>query len=539
MLLALVLAGCGGGGGDGSASSNSPQGGNSPVPAPITPVGADNSWLQLTPSSAELSHYEGEPVTLTVNAKSTKTIAQAFNVGIVDAAGVVDAKVSLTQLSPYEYNVQLSTAKTLKAGTHQTTVEVRLCEDDPLVCARPISGSPWKLPLKVVVKPLVSLAPVDKMAHLGAWTTFQGNTRHSGYVPLSVNPVDISRRWNLQLSNPQGGVGLPSIAVENGQVFFTTREALNSRFTLHAIDESTGKQSWSTQVVTQGVADSPAVAQGLVVLRAESQTETGGSLMAYDQKTGALVRKIGLPPRPHFMSPSMTAAPTPVGDTVFVSSATGMASYNLTSGALQWKQDWEASQPSQTPYESWTPSVDGGTVYVGKAGEGIGVFDAASGAKTGWPAKGSDGTEAVPVLSGSGIAYVMNHRNSMQGMRAYDVANNALLWSAGTDTAPVTNGKIVYLHLAGTVEARDARTGAVLWTLRIPSGTYASNGLLLTDTLLFVSSSYLENKTFAIDLAKRSVVWTHPQSGTLAISDRGLLYILTHQEFSLQAFNLR
>ncbi len=534
-LAASLLAACGGGGG-GDGNSGATQGGTATPPPVSTPSPVDNSWLQLTPAAIELSQYAGEPVTFTVDAKSTKMVSQAFNVGVIDANGTIETTVRLDPVSLLEYKVQLSTAKTLAPGAYQTSIEVRLCEDDPRTCAKPIPGSPWKLPLKVVVKPLRNLTPISRLPQLAPWTNFQGNAQHSGYVPLSVDPARIERRWILTMPGRYSGLGnLPSMAIEDGQVFFLTNSgaAADGGWSLHAVDETTGFGGWTTPLSSFGSVDSPSAGSGLVVLTANRGNS--GTLLTVDQKTGAIARQIALPDRAATFS-GFKPAPTVSGTSVYLSQGrlNGVASYDLASGALRWAQDW------QQYGQNWSPAVRGDRVIATQDSGGFRVFDAQTGAPSMTIGDFMDSRSFVtPVLSTTDMAYVVPNNIGPVAMGAYDLAQQKRLWLAPTEAMPVTDGKVVYTLDAGKIVARDARTGVEQWSLAVPGMGRAS--LLLTDTVLFYSASDPNYRpvTVAVDLARRAIVWTHPQGGTMGLSDRGVLYILTHGASSLQAINLR
>ena len=59
--------------------------------------------------------------------------------------------------------------------------------------------------------------------------------------------------------------------------------------------------------------------------------------------------------------------------------------------------------------------------------------------------------------------------------------------------------------------------------------------VIITRNLAFVSSP---TQTLAVDLNSHKVVWTYPAGGSLAISSRGVLYML-RADGALAAVNLR
>ena len=518
MAALVALTGCGGGGGGGAGN-----------PAPAASV--DNSWLTLTPSQVDVTHYQGESVTIRINAKSTKTIAQAFNVGIIDTTGVLDAKVALEPAGAYEYNALLATSASLQPGVYNATVEVRLCEDTPTTCAKPISGSPWKLPLKVTVRPTSNLTALSADPKLGAWSGFQGNASHSGYAPLTIDAARISRRWSWEL--PQDGTerSVSSAATADGQVFFVTGDSAGTRvMTMRGIDEATGKPNWSTPFAA-GVIGAPVVAGGKVILNFKRDGAVESETLVFDQKTGALQRR----QRPDSFSyeSGRGLTPTAFGDSIYMElgKVAGIGAYQLDSGALTWSHSFNSYAQG-----SLTPAVDAKYVYVAQEYGGLFAFDS----KTGAPAFTIGASPAnelrfsAPVLSGNGMAYVGN--GSVQ-MQAYDLDQRTKVWETSIASSVVTDGRVVYVVQGFKVLALDGKSGKVMWDV-MPPMSVTSPSLLVTDNLLFISKG--GQRTIAIDLTTRRIVWDHPQGGVLSLSDRGVLYITRNDTtIGLAAINLR
>jgi hypothetical protein len=142
----LLLAACGGGGGgsgpDGSVTNSGSGSG-------------DGSWLTFSPSPVRLTTYVNESIGFSVQAKATKAFQENARVLVLDTTGTITPVVSYRSLDPYTYEVFLTTMP-MQPGTHNTTLEVRVCQDDPRVCAQPFPGSPWHLPLTVEVKDAVA-----------------------------------------------------------------------------------------------------------------------------------------------------------------------------------------------------------------------------------------------------------------------------------------------------------------------------------------------------------------------------------------------
>ena len=146
LIVASLLGACGGGGG----------GGNSTVPPgnPGTAPGGNNDpCLSFSPNPLSLEAKQGSATTAAVQATATCNFPGIVNAAIIDNKGVFDPNTGLSAASSYSYTAQLRTAQTLQAGVYEGALEIRLCKDDPKVCAQPHQGSPWRLPYRIQVAP--------------------------------------------------------------------------------------------------------------------------------------------------------------------------------------------------------------------------------------------------------------------------------------------------------------------------------------------------------------------------------------------------
>ena len=628
-ILALGLAACGGGSGDSG---------------PASPVNnTAGNWLTFDPGAPGATQFEGESTSVVLTARASRTFSVPFNIAIVDPAGVISTQVDISAQSPLEYRAALQTSRALRAGDHSTMLEVRLCEDTPMTCAKPLPGSPWRVPLKVQVKPaaeakarvtlvtpsasvttypgesteftveaklstdlmtrnvrialfdpssitnaessqwtqqsngnyvfklstatsnalaagtytsnlelrvceddarvcrqpvagspwivplslkilsptnLTALAPVEG---LGAWSTYQGNAAHTGYVAASFDPARFSRRFKVDaLGNYTNN--FKSAAVDNGRAFYVRRNA-SGRAELVAVSEDTGEPAWKVDMGPLNQVNPPAAANGRVYL---TSTGHGDSfLWVYDQASGQQLRKETLSSQ----WPSYSA-PTLFGTDVYTINGYygGISRYGDAEGAFKWHGLGVA-------YEGWSPSTDGRFVYAYSTPDNIlNVLNAADGSlaysigerypySTYFISRPVVLTDTQQALVGDG------------NLAAFDLKTRTRSWiiNAGSVGTPAYgNGTIYTLGTDGkTFAARSPETGTLLWQVTLDDGNYAD--IIVTRNLAFVGS---DTSTQVIDLATRKVVWTYPLGGSMAISARGVLYILTSSG-ALAAINLR
>lgn len=522
VLLVAALAACGGGGSGSGGGSNA--GGSTPPPPPVNsgpPVTPGGTWLTLAPSPVSVSTYVGEDATFSVTATSNRTFEKPFSVAIIDKQGLISTNVQLSNNSALQYVATLRTASGLQPGTHTTYLEVRLCEDAPEICKTPLPGSPWYLPLTVVVRPDTNLSPLSAVAGVAPWSTYQGNAAHTGFVPATFAAASFNRRWAAVLGSTNS---LNPVAVDNGKVF-VTRGNWSAGWTLQAINESTGQTDWSVNLGTIHRVNAPAAANGKVYVTSTGHQDT--FFWVFDQATGTLLGKT--PMRSQWET---YLAPTVVGDSIYTNSGSyGGLSKFRGNDTLEWF--------SQLPqYDGWTPAVDATYAYAYLAGSlhALWTSDGRTAFTIANPGYSWHGyTGAAPVL-GNQMAYVVDAGRVV----GFDLVQRTVGWSVdnGARGQPVlANGSLYVAGANGTaLEARRAADGQLQWMVNLSvNSNEVFNSIVATNNHAFVSSG--EN-TVAIDLATHAVVWKYALGGSLSISDRGVLYIASPTG-KLAAVNLR
>jgi DNA-binding beta-propeller fold protein YncE len=491
--------------------------------------------LGLNPEKIDLNAYPGESVAFGIRATGTGFNARGFE-SVVDPLNFVEQVGSTIDgrehLQP-DFTVRMQTRADLPPGEYTTNVQVHLCaEPDTVNCKTPFAGSPWLVPVKFTVKSNTNLSSLPTLAQVGAWSTFDGNAGHNAYVAASFNPANFARRWSVPTR--ELSVASSSVAVDNGRVFHV-HSPVFGYYELRAIREDSGQVEWRVDLGKLSQANAPAAGNGRVYL-----TSTGDAdsfYWVFEQATGKLLSKL-----PMSSQRSTYLAPTIYGTDVYTASGSsgGMSKFDGIGHALAWER------PMQQ-VEYWTPAVDANFAYVFMNGsllarptgsDSSGQFNVAS-------PDGGYGA-AVPTLSGKQMAYVVVN-NTLQ---AFDLAKRERMWSAPHILGRAVVAKDVVYALRGitsstnvqetVLEARSADKGELLWMSEpLESGHWNMqfDQLLVTDNIAFVSS---RETTLAVDLAKRRAVWQDRQGGALAMSNRGVLYILNKTEKgALGAVNLQ
>ncbi|MGO4381725.1 outer membrane protein assembly factor BamB family protein [Pseudoduganella sp. RAF53_2] len=522
--LALTLNACGGGGGSDAGNSGAPvqqpTGPVAPTPSP------EQSWLTITPPTTSLSIYEGEVQSFNITATSNKTISTPINIAIVDKKGVISTDVHVEALSQLQYRATLQTSSILAVGTYSTSLELRLCEDNPTVCSKPITGSPWQIPIQVTVKPGTALTPLKALPGLAGWTTFQGNAAHTGYVPANFNAANFARRWSGLLGRPGDTV---EFAHDGGMLYGVAHNANTGHYEVFAINEETRQDLWRKDMGTLYQVNPVAIGNGKVYVTSAGHQDT--YFWEFDQATGSLVSKTALSSQWEKYK-----APTVVGQNVYTNSGYygGMVKFDSVNHSVAW------SNYTLPQYDNWTPAVDDNYAYAYMNGAlyAVNVKDGATAFKivdVGNQWSGYDGN--VMALAGT-RGFVVNSNRLI----AFDLTLRTMAWAVnGPSSGMAAYAKdVVYiLNANGSVlEARSPADGHLLWSSDTLVGTEndtSFNNIVLTNNLAFVSSN---TSTLAIDLATHKTVWNYALGGALSISNRGVLYI-SNSSGKVAAINLQ
>lgn len=543
---AFLMVGCGGGGGD----------------APNTyQLSFDKTTLQATGTVGTSSSVE-------VTAELDRTVAQTVNVAIIDAKGVFSPSVQLLPLSATRYRVTLRLNAALPAGRHQGTLQVRLCLDNPYVCAQPLAGSPWSLPYDITVTPATNggtPAPTDPGAvptyavqFESARLTIESHVGEFGAVPFTARLV------------ADAGAG---------PVYPRTHDPLGPLGSLAASGQPLSGNTFRVDLNVSNVL-AEGTYQGELELRlckdpaCASEHRNSPARLPYTIK--ALSAKN--------LTPLTAIAGAPEW-AMHQGNAAHTGHVPVTLDAARFNRRWRWAEPATVDPtgQSLTPAVTAdGTVVLGRSGRlgssllfglkeadgstawthsfgeihrlnppatnGSRVFAATSGHEDTamWTFAVDSGMQLASVPFGSqwdsyfaptvqgGAVYT--NGGSYGGLLSYDAVTAGLNWFATLPQfeawTPAVDDQRIYAYVSSSLYAIEKATGATAFTILDPG--YSWSGYTMDSAPIIGSGSRVltvgvrsngANRLIAFDVAQRTVAWTTPgnfmQSPALA---RGAVY---------------
>jgi len=516
-----LLSACGGGGGGGRKH-----------PSPTATV---------TSGPVTRMVVNGTAVHAKVTLKLSFTPAGSFSVQVSSSpATPFDRSVSVVQSGSGVYTLDLVTSTAATAGRYAGNATLNLCAD--AACSKAQAVSSVTVPFTIDVLNPGDAWPGDHLVLLSAWSgapdwaTFQGNAAHTGFVPVDISPDAITTRWQIagtQIISPW--VGYPqTLTASEGRLF------LSGQQTIYARREHDASLIWQYDFsdLAWPSANPPAVSGGTVYVAAGQQNST--YMYAFDAAGGSLIFKSPMSSQwEHYLAPTVG----PAG--VYTNAGTygGLYAFATTGNQLFF------SPLAQT--SMWTPAVDSNAVYVYTGGR-LQVLDPVTGAEQ---VSITDPTfenyiyeiDGSPVLGAPGSVIVANYANSFLNgggfgntLTAFDVNGGKIAWQvAGSfPTTPAYHAGHIYVANQSPLrlEARAETNGSLEWNWVPPASgdTGFRSDVLLTNNLVFVSTNL---STYVLDLVSHQIVWSYPESGRLALSKNGVLYIQNGTHIS--AFNLK
>ena len=356
------------------------------------------------------------------------------------------------------------------------------------------------------------------------WSTFQGNSAHTGYVPVELDYRQFSTRWKI--SSGAGAVShMANIAAVDGRLYISGDKSLS------AYNEYDGARIWRRDFngLKRPWANPPAVEDGVVYMVAGQQDSTG--MYAFDASDGTILSRT--PMRSQWEN---YLAPTAGAEGIYTNGGTygGMYSFDRAGQILFPFKELEQ-------FDRWTPAVDEHGVYAYTGGY-LRVFHPSTGALLheirNTYANGS--ACGSPVLGAAGSVFVANCNRGNDMLIHFNLNEDVMDWQVSGQYfgAPAYHDGVIYIANKNPLrlEARDEANGSLLWQWTPPkiSDSVFYGEVLVTKNLAFMSTN---DMVYAVDISSRNAVWSYPVCGHLALSKNGVLYI--QNETMLVAINVK
>jgi outer membrane protein assembly factor BamB len=388
-----------------------------------------------------------------------------------------------------------------RSGVGQHTIDVIATDD---------AGNTWTESADFTLTSEPAVQPVA-----GAdWTQHHGDAAHTG----TAGALDAGRQlaWSYRT---EGTFLTGSPIIVDGVVYAGTRdENGDGNSVVHAVELATGERLWS-RPVPSSVTGSLAAGDGKIFV-----PSLRGSLFAFDARTGqpAWSRDPEAAPAPNNQRAHGYYSPAFADGKVLWAYQTrfGKASQGLIT-ALDPRNGapiWESPMTGGTMSDG-TPAVADGKVFVGnQTADRVIAYDLETGQRQ-WVGTERLGgwQDGIPVAAGGRVFIGANN-----GIIARDAATGAELWSyrsphgslvssGATPSAPAVDDGIVYMGFpSGAVTALDARTGAVIWDRLLPGGLYhggiLSSPVVAGDTVFAGSNN---GRFYALDRRTGQPLWQH------------------------------
>ena len=184
-----------------------------------------------------------------------------------------------------------------------------------------------------------------------------------------------------------------------------------------------------------------------------------------------------------------TTGGTPVvaGKHVFVGTSSGVAAFNVATGAALWNMNLSANFTA-------SPTVVGNTLYIGDLSGNYYALDASTGA-TIWKVTLTGAFYSSAEVA-NGVIYVGSYAGSFYALQA---TTGTVLWTysltTGTDsTAALVNGNVYFGGYDNNIYCLNAATGAEVWSYT--TGGHVESTPAIVNGTLYVGSD--DNNVYAI-----------------------------------------
>jgi hypothetical protein len=505
---------------------------------PGSPVKAPYTFTVTSPPAS----FTANPAAITLVQDVDDTLKSVVQIQVADRIPsnfipkiTTTGDVKLTPLlsatsDAHKFSIELSVPSGLTTGTHTGTVNVVLCKDAS--CTTTYAGSPQTIPYTIKINPIVNLTALTPVSGATDWETFQGNAAHTGYVPMTIDPAKINRRWSW-IKPVSDTSNLTTVAASQGRVSVVSSSYFaNSR--LYSISENNAGILWNYDFGSTFAVNPPAVSGDKVYVASSGHEAT--AMWQFDAATGKQLFKTPFSSQwEHYL------APTVKNGKVYTDGGSygGVNSFNIADGALSWFQ-----QLNQ--YDMWTPAVDTNNVYAytGNKFSVLSVKDGSIIFEIPDPTFNWNGysINSAPVIGSLGDVLVVNGAGNdylkSNNILSYNIAKQNVNWTlAGQFTSIAVASSVAYATNGSPfrLEAHNEGDGALKWSWTPDTATTKFVGnIVATANLIFVGT---DTGTYAIDKGTHVPVWHFKKSGNLAITSNGVL--LVTDASTIYAINLK
>lgn len=367
------------------------------------------------------------------------------------------------------------------------------------------------------------------------WATFQGNSSHSGYVPVMLNTDIVLPLWQLNFASSDLSLQSNLVAIEQNQLFFGGYSSQSNLYAVTALNASTGVTNWSreTHPKARGLSGL-SLGDGRVYVDAfghsGSSSTAKPTVLAYSTADGSPVFATT-----HSGQWNAGGQPLYHEGRVFCAGGYygGLDAYDAVTGA----REWYRGMPQQY---GWTPAAKGDNLFIY-----LGEASASPGPSTGrlYAIDASTGNLSYEILDNEsytrGGSVLLTENNSALTSNSgriirFDLDRKAVDWAIpmSNSATMAADGDEVFVPSGGVLNVLDETTGVVLWSWNVPGGSGINNNTVVTNTHVFVSTA---SQVYAVDRATRQVTWSAAGGGQLAMSG-DKLFVTTSA--GIQAFQM-
>ncbi|HEY8437700.1 MAG TPA: PQQ-binding-like beta-propeller repeat protein [Candidatus Limnocylindrales bacterium] len=319
----------------------------------------------------------------------------------------------------------------------------------------------------------------------GDWAGFRGDPSRTaiGLEGPIGHPV---LNWRFA-----AGGGVPNnIAIAGDTVYFASDDAV-----VHAVSRTSGAETWKAKLDRPTVRG-PLAADGRLYLADEN-----GTILAIDPS------KAGAPLWQSARKYPATTEMMSVDGSLFFGTGDGLVvALDATSGAERW-----TVKAAPNGHAVHNPAFADGYLFAGTAGAGFVAVDVAA-HKVAWTGD-LHGDDTGTASAANGIAYIATPADATKGtLHAFDARTGKELWTGPSPmltTPNVIDGVAYTSTMAGLVDALDASTGALRWSVQL-SGKIRP--MAVVGTTLYLSAD-TEQRVYAIEATTGRKLWQFDVDG--------------------------